>query len=175
MAAQSEVAHPAEAASWTSTGSRVYADGLIAGLVGATVIALWFLVLDALAGRPFYTPTVLGTALFRGGEGLESPGTLPVDFEVVMSFTWVHVLTFLVIGVAASRLIALAERDSNFGFGVVLLFVVFSFGFVLACMVFAGSVLRAIPGPTILIGNLLAAAAMTAVFRRRHPDLHIEP
>ncbi len=175
MAARSDVAHPAEGARPTVEASRVYGEGLAAGLVGAATIALWFLLLDTIAGRPFYTPTVLGTALFRGGQGLDNPAALPVDFEVVMSFTWVHVLAFLVIGVAASRLLALAERDPNFGFGILLLFVIFSFGFVVVCMAFAGPVLRAIAWPAMLVGNLLAAAAMATVFWRRHPSLRIAP
>ena len=32
---------------------------------GAATIAIWFAVLDVVSGRPLYTPTVLGTALFR--------------------------------------------------------------------------------------------------------------
>src|SRR5262245_22335347 len=95
--------------------SGLYTEGLLAGLGGAATIALWFLILDTVRGRPFYTPTVLGTALFHGGSGLENPDALPTSFETVMSFTWVHILVFLVIGVAASRLIALAERNPSFG------------------------------------------------------------
>jgi hypothetical protein len=155
--------------------AAVHAEGLVAGLVGAGTIAAWFFLLDTLRGQPFLTPTVLGTALFRGGAGLESPATLPVDFEMVLSFTWVHVLAFMLIGVAASRLLGLAEREPNFGFGIVLLFVVFEFGFVLVCMVFAEPVLRALTWREVLVGNLLAAAAMTAVFWRRHPRLAIRP
>ncbi|TMA80276.1 MAG: hypothetical protein E6J77_18470 [Deltaproteobacteria bacterium] len=111
--------------------SSVYAEGLLAGLGGATTIALWFLILDAFNGRPFYTPTVLGTALFHAGSGLETPETLPTSFETVVSFTWVHVLVFLAIGVAASRLIALAEQNPSFGFGIVLFFVFFQCAFFL--------------------------------------------
>jgi hypothetical protein len=33
---------------------------------------VWFFVLDTIQGRPFYTRTVLGTALFRRGAGLAS-------------------------------------------------------------------------------------------------------
>src|SRR5204863_254585 len=119
----------------------------LAGVVGAAAIALWFLALDGVKGRPFYTPTVLGTALFRGGAGLQSPETLPIDFEMVLSFTWVHVLAFLIIGVGASRLLGIAERNPSFGFGIVLLFVVFEFGFLLVCMLFAEPVLRALTWP----------------------------
>jgi len=153
----------------------VYAEGIRAGLVGAATIAVWFLALDTIKGRPLYTPTVLGTALFRGGAGLENPQALAPNFEMVLSFTWVHVLVFLLIGVAASRLLGLVERNPNFGFGVVLLFVFFEFGFLLASMVFAEPVLRALTWPEVLVGNLLAAAAMTAVFWRRHPRLAIRP
>jgi hypothetical protein len=175
MALETRVASPPVAGSESSPTAAVYAEGLFAGVIGAATIAAWFLVLDSLRGQPFLTPTVLGTALFRGGAGLESPATLPVDFEMVLSFTWVHVLAFLLVGVAAARLIALAERDPSFGFGIVLLFVVFEFGFVLACMVFAEPVLRALTWREVLVGNLLAAAAMTTVFWRRHPRLAISP
>jgi len=36
-------------------------------------------------------------------------------------------------------------------------------------------VLRALTWPEVLVGNLLAAAAMAAVFWRRHPRLAIRP
>jgi len=175
MTLETRVASPPVAGSESSPAAAVYAEGLLAGVVGAGTIAAWFLVLDSLRGQPFLTPTVLGTALFRGGAGLESPATLPVDFEMVLSFTWVHVLAFLLVGVAAARLLALAERDPNFGFGIVLLFVVFEFGFVLVCMVFAEPVLRALTWREVLVGNLLAAASMATVFWRRHPRLGIRP
>jgi hypothetical protein len=155
--------------------AAVYTEGIAAGLVGAATIAVWFLILDTVRGRPLFTPTVLGTALFRGGAGLATPETLPVDFEMVLSFTWVHVLAFLLIGVGASRLLGVAERNPSFGFGVILLFVVFEFGFLLACMVFADPVLRALTWAEVLVGNLLAAAAMAAMFWRRHPRLTIRP
>src|SRR5256712_7026955 len=91
----------------TAAATAVYAEGLLAGVIGAATIALWFLALDGVKGRPFYTPTVLGTALFRGGAGLATPDALAIDFEMVLSFTWVHVLPFVIIDVGASRLPAL--------------------------------------------------------------------
>jgi len=154
---------------------NVYAEGILAGLVGAGTIALWFLILDTIRGRPFYTPTVLGTALFGGGAGLSAPAQLPASLDLVLSFTWVHVLAFLLIGVAAARLLALAERDPDFGFGVVLLFVVFEFGFVVVSLLFAEPILHALTWQAVLVGNLIAAAAMAAVFRLRHPRLTIRP
>jgi hypothetical protein len=155
--------------------SSVYGEGIVAGLLGAATVAVWFLIVDTLNGHPLYTPTVLGTALFRGGAGLEHPETLPVSFEMVMQFTWVHALVFAAVGGIAARLLAFAEHTANVGFGIVLLFVIFEFGFVAVTMVFAEDVLRSLAWPAVLVGNLLAAAVMGAYFWRRHPNLNIEP
>jgi hypothetical protein len=175
MAAESGVTSRAVPGNEQPAVSSVYAEGLLAGLVGAATIALWFFVLDLIEGHPLSTPTILGTALFRGGEGLQAPEALPTSFELVLSFTWVHVLVFLLIGLAASRLLGLAERNPSVGFGILLLFVVFEFGFLLGCTVLAAPVLQALAWPAVLVGNLLAAAAMGAVFWRRHPRLAIRP
>jgi hypothetical protein len=151
--------------------SKTYEEGIVAGLIGAAVIALWFLVLDALHGRPLYTPTVLGTALFGSGRGLGESSSL----EMALMFTFVHVLVFAMLGGIAARLLALAERDPNYGFGILLLFVFFEFGFLIVAMFFAEDVLASVAWPSILVGNLFAAAAMAAYFRRHHPNLLIRP
>lgn len=141
--------------------ARVYREGMIAGIVGALAIAAWFLVLDTLSGRPLWTPTVLGTVLFRGSAGLGTPESLPVSAEMVLMFT--------------ARLLGHVERHPGSGFGVLLLFVIFQFGFIVAATIFAAPVLRLISPWSILVANLLAAAAMTAYFRGCHPGLRVEP
>jgi hypothetical protein len=156
--------------------SRLYLEGIVAGVIGAATIAIWFLILDTVNGRPLYTPTVLGTALFRRGEGLASPESLPISFEMVfLLYTWVHGLVFAVIGGVASRLLQLAERNPNLGFGILLLFVVFEFGFLSVATLVEGRILQALAWQAILVGNLLAVAAMAGYFWRRHPNLKIRP
>ncbi len=159
----------------TRSADRLYQEGLVSGLLGAVTIAAWFLLLDLLRGRPLLTPSLLGTALFRGVETLGAPMAVPVSLEMVALYTWVHALVFCVIGGVASRLLAVAERQPNAGFGILLLFVVFEFGFVVAAMLFAEPVLQVLTWPAILFGNLLAAGAMGAYLWRRHPDLTIWP
>ena len=154
--------------------ARLYQEGMIAGVIGAATVALWFLLLDSAAGRPFYTPTVLGTAIFRHS-ALASPETLPVSMEMVGMFTWIHVLVFAGLGGIASRLIATDERNPSWGLGLLLLFVVFEFGFVAAAALLAAPVLHVIPWPSVLAANLLAAATMSAYFWRRHPNLVVRP
>ena len=154
---------------------EIYTEGMMIGLVGALTIALWFLIVDSFQGRPLLTPSLLGTVLFKGGDGLTSLSTHPISFETVAMFTWIHGMVFVVIGMATSWLLNLAERDPNYGFGVLLLFVLFEFGFICVSPIFAEEVLEALAIPDILIGNLLAAAAMGAYCWRRHSILKVYP
>ena len=151
--------------------SRLYRQGIVAGLLGASTIAIWFLIVDLFYGRPFYTPSMLGAALFRAGTGLASPAS----FELVLMFTWVHGLVFMIIGAAASRLLGLAEHNANIGFGILLFFVIFMYGFIVFGMIFAEPLVQALSWTAILIGNLLAATAMGLYFWRCHPHLKILP
>jgi len=156
-------------------GPLLLADGTIAGLIGAATIALWFLVVDTLRGRPLYTPSLLGTALFRGRDALTSPETHSISPLMVLLFTLAHGLAFVVIGQVAARLVRLAEKNANYGFGIILFLVFFLSGFFFVSMVFAAELLRALTWPAVLAGNLLAVAAMTVYIGRRHPGFRMLP
>lgn len=158
-----------------SDSSRLYQEGIVAGVLGAATVAVWFLIVDALNGRPLYTPTVLGTVLFRRGGGGPGLDALPPSLDMVLMFTWVHGLVFAAIGGIASRLLAAAERNPSVGFGVLLFFVIFEAGFTVAAMLFAEPVLHALTWPAILVANLLAAVTMAIYFRLRHPTLLVSP
>ena len=149
-------------------------EAAAAGLIGAATIAVWFLALDILRGRPLYTPTVLGTALARRPE-LASPETMPISLGMVVLFTFVHGVVFLAIGAAATGLIRLAEKNANYGFGLILFFVFFLCGFLFVAMIFAEDILRALAWPAILGGNLLAVVAMALYFKPRHPNVRMLP
>jgi len=145
-----------------------YQEGIVAGLLGAVVIAVWFFILDLATGRAFYTPSVLGTLLFRHGQTLDLASVRP-SVEMVLMFTWVHALVFMILGAAAAQLIRLAERNPHFGFGMLLFFVFFEFGFLAAAMILAQPVLQVMTWPAILIGNVLAFAVMAFYLGRHHP------
>ena len=155
--------------------TRVYQEGLVAGILGGLTVAVWFLVVDVVQGRPFYTPTVLGTALFGRGAWPTTLQNVPPSLEMVAMFTWVHLLAFAVVGVVVSRLIAMAEQHPSLGFGFVLLFVILEACFTAAAMIVAAPVLRALTWPAILVANLLAAAVMTGYFWLRHPTMAMRP
>ena len=155
--------------------SRVYVEGIVAGVIGAATVAIWFFILDSFNGQPFRTPNILGAALFRADVGSDGLQTLPVSVEMVLVYTWVHGLAFCAFGGVAAKLFQLAEQNVNLGFGIVLLFVIFEFGFIGAAFIFAEPILHALAWPAVLFGNLLAAAAMGAYFLHRHPTLSIRP
>ena len=155
--------------------SKLYAEGMIAGVIGAATVAIWFLVLDTINGRPLYTPTVLGMALLQGSRELSLSQPVPIFLEITLMFTWVHFLAFVIIGGVAARLLGLAEHNPDWGFGILLLFVILEFGFVAVAFVFAQPILEALTWPAVLVGNLLAAASMACYFYYRHRDLRILP
>jgi hypothetical protein len=174
MALQSQTTSPPTVVSEPEEISGVYVEGVVAGLIGAATIALWFFILDLYNGRPFFTPNVLGAALSLSGT-VGDPTTVPISMELVLFYSWIHVLVFCLIGGLAAKLLSLAERDLHFGFGILLLFIIFEFGFIAAAMVFAEPILRALAWPAVLVGNLLAAGAMALYFWRHHPTLRISP
>jgi hypothetical protein len=174
MAVQTNTSSAPAVVSQGTEVSQVYIEGIAAGMIGAATIAVWFFILDAFNGRPFYTPNLLGNVLLRRELSLDA-GALPISYEMVLIYTWVHGLVFCVIGGVAAKLLSLAERQASFGFGIVLLLVVFQFGLIAGAFVFAEPLLHALAWPAILLGNLLSGAAMAAYFLRRHPNLSIRP
>jgi hypothetical protein len=159
----------------TYDSTRVYQDGIVAGILGALAVALWFLIFDSLRGQPLYTPSVLGTALFGRGASLAPLEAAPVSMDMVLMFTWVHGLVFAGLGGVAARLLAVAERSPHVGFGIILLFVIFEACFTMAAYLLAAPILHALTWPAVVIANLLAAAVMAGYLWWRHPALRVEP
>lgn len=153
---------------------NLYVEGMIAGVIGGSVIALWFLLLDIIQGQPLHTPTVLGTALFATRDAISSGEHLH-PFRATLMYTWVHGLVFIIIGVIASWLLGVVEKKPDLGFGVLLLFVFFEILFVASTFIFAEPILGVLAWPAVLFGNLLAAAAMAGYLWYRHIGLTISP
>jgi hypothetical protein len=110
-----------------TTRAMRYLDGLIAGIIGAAVIAIWLLFIDTVSGLPFYAPTVLGTGLFLGPEALSSTEGVQFSLKLTLMYTWVHGLVFVVLGEIAAYFLLLTGRNPNLGF-FLLLFVILELG-----------------------------------------------
>jgi hypothetical protein len=165
------ILHPRPTVSWVRTLSehRILREAMVVGLIGAGVVALWFLVLDAAMGRLLFTPAALGSVVFHGAT---SPAAVQVDALTVLGYTGLHLLAFGVAGVIAAAVVAYAEdRHAYVLLGAVLVFVAFETFFIGLVTVLAQWLLEIIPWWSILVANLLAAAAMGGYLWRKHPML----
>jgi hypothetical protein len=147
----------------------VYCDGLIAGIIGAAIIAIWFLFLDTVSGLPFYAPTVLGAALFLKPEDLASTEGVAVSLKLTLMYTWVHGLVFIVLGEIAAYFVLLPKKNPGLSLSILGLFLVLEFGFVGTAVVFAKPVFHELAWPMVLLGNFLAATGMASYLWLRHP------
>jgi len=141
--------------------------GVIAGLIGASVIALFFLVLDLEAGQPLHTPQVLGAWLFRGE--LPAPGT-PVEAPLVGGYTAVHGVVFLGFGLAAAFEALSGVRRVKHEFlagalAALVLFACFELVFGVLGALFT-PVVGALGGGRVLAANALAALAIAGYLAR---------
>jgi hypothetical protein len=146
---------------WT----RVVREGLIAGLAGAGTVALWFLLYDLAAGMPLRTPALLAATLFHG---LRDPSALAVTVPLVLQYTVVHGLAFLIFGWAVAGLLALADREPRLLFGVVMLFCCFEVFSIALIVILAEWLFDTLAWWTILAGNVLASVVMLGYFFRGH-------
>jgi hypothetical protein len=46
--------------------TSILEDGILTGVAGATVVAVWFLILDTARGQMFFTPSLLGSVIIHG-------------------------------------------------------------------------------------------------------------
>lgn len=144
-------------------------EGLIAGLVGATAIAVWFFAVDALAGRALFTPSTLGRAFFSV-LGAVPDSESPIVH--VLAYTGVHYAAFIVVGIVAATMVRLAGDEPSVLLGFVMLFVAFEVGFYAFVAVLSQATpLGQLAWWQVMLGNLIAAATMGFYLLRRHPVL----
>jgi hypothetical protein len=151
--------------------TRILREGFVAGLIGAVSVATWFLLVDLVAGRAFFTPAMLGDALFWG---VRDPGQVQIAFPSVVGYTMVHMLAFVVVGLLAAFLAYEVELFPHALFIVVVFFAVFEFGFYVILAILASPLLGALAWWSVAIGNTIAAAGMGYYLWRMHPKLREE-
>ena len=157
---------------------------LLSGVVGAAVVAIVFLAVDLASGRPaFFTPAVLGSALFLGESIGGNVEVVPSDrVAVVLGYTMVHGVTFVGFGALAASERLTRRKAGRFGVGhacaiAALLFVALEITFAaLGWLVGSDLDLAARLGSGwIATANGLAALAMTAIVARGAQRLSDRP
>ena len=142
--------------------------GVVTGLIGAAVVAVWFFLLDLASGAPLRTPAALGSALLLGAAG---PGEIVATFGLVAAYTVVHVTAFVIAGIVFVALAEEVERVPAMAL-LVLLTAILLEGLVLATIgVAAQWVLGTVGWWSVAVANVLAVLAMGWQVWRTHPML----
>ena len=143
-------------------------EGVIAGLIGAVSIAVWFFAIDLIAGRPFFTPATLGRGLVAVLGAVPDGERMPH----ILAYTVFHFAAFMIVGLFASFVIYLARSIPSVLLGFVVLFVAFEVGFyAIVGLLAQATPLGSFAWYQVLLGNLIAAVAMGVYFWRQHKEL----
>lgn len=148
--------------------NRVIQEGAVAGLLGATVVAVWFLLFDLMRGQPFFTPAALGSALFLGASSVSQ---VAVSVWTVAGYTVLHVGAFVVTGFLAAAIAVQAEETPPLVLGAILLFVAFEAFFLGLLAMVAEFLLGPLAWWSIAVGNVLATVVMGYYLWKKHPKL----
>lgn len=143
-------------------------EGTIVGVLGATTVALWFLLLDFAAGRPFHTPSILGQVVLFGRLAPEATTVVP---SAVVAYSFLHVAVFIGLGMLITKLVFLAVNNPVFLFAGLMLFVAFEVFFSFFTYIFFAATDGLFPWVPTLTANTLAAIVMTTYIWRHNPGL----
>ena len=147
---------------------RMWRDGVVAGLLGAAGVAVWFLAVDVISGHPFATPALLGRAVLGVlGRDIATHGTV----FFVLGYTVLHVVAFIAAGCIGSSLLVASRNVPQISVGIAFFFVVFEVGFyLLAIFLSEHDILGALAWYQIGAANLVASALMGGYLLRLHPE-----
>ena len=94
------------------------AEGVKAGALGATGVAVWFFVVDAIAGDLLYTPRAMGDALARAlGLGVPDPTM------AILGYTIFHYTAFIVVATIVAAIVHRSMTDPTILAAALLVFV----------------------------------------------------
>lgn len=129
-------------------------EAFYSGAVGGSIVALFFLVLDALRGHVLYTPSLLGSVLL-GGTPPDAAADIRLD--MVAYYSALHFAAFGLVGASVTLLMhavgAYSRHPVRASLALFLFLEVVSAGF--------AAVLGALP---VAAANLLAAVGMVTFF-----------
>ena len=154
---------------WSTLGqNRVFREGVVAGLVGAWTVALWFFIVDMGRGQPFFTPGALGSALFLGST---DPSAVSISVVTVAGYSIFHIGAFFALGFVAAAIAGYAEDTPPLIIAAVMLFMAFMAFFMGLMALSAEFLLSALAWWAIVVGNVLATLAMGSYLWVKHPKL----
>ncbi|HEX7123194.1 MAG TPA: hypothetical protein VF178_12535 [Gemmatimonadaceae bacterium] len=143
-------------------------EGAIVGALGAISVAVWFLIVDTIAGQPLQTPAALGEAVTSVLWPEQEPGFL---LNVAL-YTVFHFVAFGVIGLVVVAIVHGSRRQPAILAGLLILFVAFEVGFYGFTYVLSlWTPLETLAWYQVGAANLLAAVVMGRYLWMRHPEM----
>jgi hypothetical protein len=143
--------------------AEILGDGTMAGVIGASAIALFFLVVDTARREALFTPSVMASALLRG----EAPSQTPeIDLSMVAAYSVLHGAAFVAVGILAAWATALRRASVATFTLAIALFAGLELGFLFTCAIVEPRLLEAVGVAPATVGNLLAAVGMAAYLHR---------
>ncbi len=148
--------------------ARIIIDGAVAGIIGALVVALWFLIFDVIRGHALETPALLAATILHGSHNYEVLHGLKL---LALEYSLLHFAAFIAFGIAGGLLLEACESESSLLFSLAIFFVAFEVFFIAVVLFLGPNVMAELTWWGIIVGNLLATAAMLSYFFWRHPAL----
>ncbi len=145
-----------------------WSEGIVVGMIGAAVVALFFLGVDLMHGRALLTPSILGEVfVLRRPEAVTSS----VDLMAVAMYTLAHILVFMAFGLLLVGLTRRSEESSLARYGVIAALAAFEVFFYGVLLIASETTRGLFPSWEVLMANLVAILAMVSYLWRRHPAL----
>lgn len=142
------------------------AEGTDVGIIGGLAVALLFLVLDAIAGQPLRTPSLLGQVVLMGDA---TPDTSNIIFGAILLYTAFHFVVFALLGMGLVALVHWGTENSVVRYALLPSFLAFEVIFYGLLEVLSEGTGDLFPFWAVVSANTLAALSMGLYLWIRHP------
>jgi len=144
------------------------AEGLRVGMIGAGVVAGWFLLIDIAAGAPLRTPAALGSVVFLGADGASLVSSAP---GIIAAYTVLHLALFWAAGIGFAAVARGIEKLPSFAY-LTLMCAILLEAVTFAALVSLGqTVLGSLSVWGVGVANVLAIGSMAGWIWRTHPRM----
>jgi hypothetical protein len=142
------------------------AEGTDVGIIGGLAVAIWFLILDSIAGRPLLTPSLLGQVVLMGDS---TPDTSNIVFVAILLYTAFHFVVFALLGMGLVALVHWGTENPVVRYALLPVFLAFEVIFYGLLEVLSERTGELFPFWAVVTANTLAAFSMGLYLWIRHP------
>jgi hypothetical protein len=145
---------------------KIGAEGTDVGIIGGLAVAIWFLVLDSIAGRPLHTPSMLGQVVLMGES---APDTGNIVFGAILLYTAFHFVVFALLGMGLVALVHWGTENPVVRYALLPVFLAFEVMVYGLLEVLSEGTGELFPFWAVVSANTLAAVSMGLYLWIRHP------